>query len=106
MEITSIEQLHELQADTDLPYPYQLFDPANGDGESEFIFSFTVPDEVDIRLALYDTSGTVIETIVEGQVDPGFHFHERSLKHLEDGIYVCIFSTSNLNFGIKIILKN
>ena len=105
-EITDLLQIPEIQGDTDLPYPYQLFDPTVGERKSEYIFSFTIPDPVELRLALYDTSGSVIQTIVEGQVDPGFHFHVCNLEHLEDGVYVCILSTSNLNFGIKLILKN
>ena len=93
------------QTNIHLPYPFQLFDPVSGESDSEYIFSFTLPQLSQMELTLHTTDGTRIETIIDGLIEPDFYSITYDLSHLPNGIYVCILSTPIFNIGAKLILR-
>ena len=80
----------------DTPYP----NPANRYTTIEY----AVPEVSNVKIQLYDVTGRLIESLVDGQLDPGYYQLRINTNNLASGIYFCSMETTEFEKVKKIIL--
>jgi len=50
-------------------------------------FAFSLPTESDVSIILYDVNGRVVRTLVDGEMEPGFHQTVLLATGLPSGVY-------------------
>jgi len=54
---------------------------------TSFMIEFTIPEELQVNLTIYDITGRKIETLVNDMLKPGYHTLRYDAKQLSTGIY-------------------
>ena len=65
---------------------------------------FDLPENADVRLAIYDVLGREVAELVSGQLVSGTHEIEWDASGVSSGIYLCQLTTNNSLFTNKMIL--
>jgi hypothetical protein len=65
---------------------------------------FTIPQQTDVKIAIYDVRGRLIETLYEQTTHAGSHIIIWNAENLASGNYFIVFSTSNFYKVMKAIL--
>ncbi|MGD1045748.1 MAG: DUF362 domain-containing protein [Bacteroidota bacterium] len=69
------------------------------------IIVFYLPRSERVSLKVYDITGRVIETLVEGEVPPGEHRLHWSAEGLASGVYLCRMETKDFSETIKMVYQ-
>lgn len=67
--------------------------------------TFTIPQHAQVTLTLYSLNGALIMTLLNGNVNAGFHRFELSKLSLAKGIYLCDLSINSAKESKTIIVK-
>ncbi|MDP7025811.1 MAG: T9SS type A sorting domain-containing protein [Candidatus Marinimicrobia bacterium] len=65
---------------------------------------FDLPEDADVRLAVYDVLGRQVAELVSGRVVSGFHEVVWDASDVSSGIYLCQLTTNKSLFTNKMIL--
>ena len=57
--------------------------------------NFTVTDNIDLSLVIYDMKGRVVETLINGSVNPGVYNVNWNAKDIASGIYFARLSSAS-----------
>ena len=64
---------------------------------------FSVPRNASVTLRVYDMTGRVIETLVQGDVPAGEHRLQWSAQGLASGVYLCRMESSEFSQTIRMM---
>jgi len=66
--------------------------------------SFTLQQESNTILKIYDSAGKVVKTIKQGRLQSGKHQYEVDTHNLNEGVYLCKLTTGNTNYTKKMLV--
>ncbi len=66
---------------------------------------FYMPRNEYVTLKVYDITGRVVDTLVEGEVPTGEHRLQWSAKGLASGVYICRMQAENYSEAIKMVYQ-
>ena len=101
-DATSIERADILSGK--LPESYQLSQNYPNPFNPTTTIPFTIPEQSDVKIAIYDVRGRMIEILYEQTTHAGSHTIVWNAENLASGNYFIVFSTSNFHKVMKAIL--
>ena len=72
-----------------VPNSYLLLQNAPNPFSDETVITFGLPDRKQVSLAVYNLSGKLVATLVNDNLDAGWHHVKFSSDNLSAGIYIC-----------------
>jgi hypothetical protein len=70
----------------------------------ETIITYAMPASGNIRLAVYDAAGNLVETLADREETPGIHNVTWSSRDLPGGIYFCLLETEGFQDARKMVI--
>ncbi len=83
---------------------YRLFDNYPNPFNPSTTIGFSLPVDVDISLAVYNTLGQKVALLVEGRTTAGYHDVVFDASHLASGLYICRMQAGDFLSTKKLVL--
>ena len=102
-------KLGDLESGDDTPLVFRLAQNAPNPFNPKTTVAYHVPSESDVTIRVYDVSGRVVRTLVDGVVDPGRHEvvwdgRNDAGKSVGSGIYFCTMEAPDFRQSRKMAL--
>jgi len=95
---------NSVESDFETPSTYTLAPVYPNPANSICRFNFELPATSDVTLNLYDQSGRLIDTLIEGSLSVGQHQHTVTLDGLPSGVYFVRLNSSTATLTQKFVL--
>ena len=99
--VTAIKPSGNLQRPTNFKLCANYPNPFN----PSTMIVFYLPQNEYVTLKVYDITGRVIETLIEGEVPAGEHRLQWSAEGLASGVYLCRMETKDFSETIKMLYQ-
>jgi len=68
-------------------------------------FRFNLPHTVNVVIKIYNVTGQIVDTLVDGEVSKGIHELQWMPKGISSGVYICEVQAGNFHNSIKMIYQ-
>lgn len=82
----------------------RIFKVAPNPLHRQTIITYAMPASGNIRLAVYDAAGNLVETLADKEETPGIHSVTWSSRDLPGGIYFCLLETEGFQDARKMVI--
>ena len=87
-----------------LPKVYSLSQNYPNPCENQTIIYYQIPRKGRVSLSVYDVTGRLVDILVNGEVDPGYHSMRLDTKGYASGVYFYRLSAGGRTFTEKMIV--
>ena len=91
-------------SNTEIPSAFSLEQNYPNPFNPSTSIKFSLPDDISVKLAIYDVIGRVIDVLVERRLEAGIHTVSFNAMNLPSGIYFCKLEAGNYNAVKKMSL--
>lgn len=104
MHFFGIMGIEEEPASTQLPETFALLPSLPNPCRKEATIRFQVPRKSEVDIRMYDASGRLIDVLLTGKVEPGYHILHVNTKAYVNGVYFYRLTTRNRTFTRKMVV--
>ncbi len=87
-----------------IPRVYGLSQAYPNPCEGHAVIKYQIPQKSEIHLKIYDVSGRLVDVLVSGEVDPGYHHARLDTKSYVSGVYFYRLAAGNKTFTRKMVV--
>lgn len=87
-----------------IPEEYKLFQNYPNPFNPHTNIKILIPKESHVKVAVYDLTGKIVETLFEGVIKSGVYMLHWNAIHLAGGVYFCKMSAPEYYHSIKLVL--
>jgi hypothetical protein len=99
--------MNQLESDVpegELPAEFALAHGEANPGCALGSMVYAVPKASRVTIRLFDVSGREVQTLVDGEVEPGYHSADLRAGGLAGGIYFCRMEAEDFSTTLKLVL--
>ena len=90
--------------ETQLPRVFALLGWAPNPARQKTTISFQLPQSSEVKLAVYDVTGRLVEILKKGWCQPGVHKVEWNVKNASAGVYFCRLIAGNNQLTKRLVV--
>jgi len=87
-----------------LPTVFALEIPQPNPFVKQTLIKYAVPKKSRVKIALYDVTGRLVQTLVDKETEPGFYSVRLDDRKLASGVYFCRMEADEFDKVNKVIL--
>jgi len=99
--VTSVISTNDIK----MPVDYAIYQNFPNPFNPSTTFRFNLPHTVNVVIKIYNVTGQIVDTLVDGEVSKGIHELQWMPKGISSGVYICEMQAGGFRNSIKMIFQ-